>query len=366
MNAEQIDNRVARLINPTVQGLKAYKVPKTEGAIKLDAMENPFPWPETMRSDWLQRLDSAELNRYPLPGADGVKDQLRQTMGIDDAYGILFGNGSDELIQIIAMAVNGGAGGNKILAPEPGFVMYGMVAKFLGMEYVGVPLTDEFELDLEVFLGEIEQQDPALIFLAQPNNPTGNLFGEEKIRRIIEQANGLVVIDEAYLAFTDSDLLPLLDDYSNVVVMRTLSKVGLAGLRLGMLIGHPRWLGEFDKVRLPYNISVLTQISAQFALEHYDVLAEQTEQLRVNRGAVLSQLQTDAAFKGIQVWPSEANFLLIRVDDAPEVHRALKEEGVLVKLLHGAHPLLSHCLRVNVSSEAENQAFLAAFAKVLA
>ena len=361
-NQESISNRVDALIRPEVRALSAYKVQAAENLIKLDAMENPYHWPQGMVEEWLTLLQNVELNRYPSAEADELKQQLRRVMKIQDRYELVLGNGSDELIQMVAMAVAGTKRG--ILSVEPSFVMYRLISQTLGIPYTGVDLTENFELDLETVLHKIEIENPAIVFLAQPNNPTGNLFGEEKLRRVIENTSGLVVLDEAYLAFTESDLLHLLDDYDNLVIMRTLSKVGLAGLRLGILIGQPEWTEQLNKVRLPYNISVLTQVSASFALQHYDVLRQQTDMLRQHRTTLLQQL---AEFEQLKVWPSEANFVLVRVlqSSAVEVHARLKQQGVLVKLLHGAHPLVENCLRINVSTSEENAALVAALKKVL-
>jgi histidinol-phosphate aminotransferase len=255
--------------------------------------------------------------------------------------------------------------GAKLLSVEPAFVMYRMIARFVGLEYVGVPLNDEFGLDRDAMLKAVADHQPAIIFLAQPNNPTGNVFDASVVQDIIEAAEGLVVMDEAYLAFTDADALPLLDRYSNVVVMRTLSKVGLAGLRLGFLIGHPAWIGEFDKLRLPYNINVLTQASASFALEHYEVLREQTRLIRDSREALASALQ---GMYLDRVWPSQANFILVRTHEgkARAVFDAMKARNVLVKCLHGAHPALRDCLRLTVGSPDENRLMIEALAAGLA
>ncbi|AJQ96499.1 histidinol-phosphate transaminase [Gynuella sunshinyii] len=361
-NQESISNRVDALIRPEIRGLSAYKVQAAENLIKLDTMENPYHWPQGMVEEWLTILQNVELNRYPSPEAEELKQQLRRVMGVQDHYQLVLGNGSDELIQIIAMAVAGTKRG--ILAVEPSFVMYRLIAQVLGIPYAGVDLTEDFELDLEALLSKIETENPAVVFLAQPNNPTGNLFGEEKVRRVIENCSGLVVLDEAYLAFTESDLLHLLDDYDNLVIMRTLSKVGLAGLRLGVLIAQQEWSEQFNKVRLPYNISVLSQVSAVFALQHYDVLSQQTDLLRKHRSDLFKAL---TQFEQLKVWPSEANFLLIRAkqQSAAELHSQLKEHGILVKLLDGVHPLLENCLRINVSSESENAALLSALGKLL-
>jgi len=283
-------------------------------------------------------------------------------MGVDPKYRTVLGNGSDELIQIIAMAL--AEPGRTVLAPEPSFVMYKMIATFCGMEYRGVPLRDDFALDMDAMLHAIEQENPALVFLAQPNNPTGNLFELNDVSKICSVAPGLVVIDEAYLAFTDRNHLDLMDAYDNVVILRTLSKMGLAGLRLGMLFGPMAWLDEFDKVRLPYNINVLTEVSAKFALTHYDVLRAQTQEIRLNRDDLFK------ALKGLpfdQVWPSEANFILARAaqGQAKSIFEQLKEANILIKCLDGAHPLLRDCLRFTVGKSEENRLLLQALHAIM-
>jgi len=363
MSAPTLAQRVASLVRPEIRALSAYHVPPASGLLKLDAMENPYQWPAELKQQWLEILSQVGINRYPDPGAAAVKAGLRQLMGIGEQYDLLLGNGSDEIIQLLALAMT--APGRTILAPEPSFVMYRMIATFVGMEYVGVPLDAEFDLDLDAMLAAVRSHQPALIFLAQPNNPTGNLFSVAKIRAIIEAADGLVVVDEAYTAFTDADSLALLDEYPNLVIMRTLSKVGLAGLRLGLLIGHPAWLGELDKLRLPYNINVLTQASAVFALANFAVLKAQTQQLREDRGLLAAAL---AQIDGLQLWPSEANFVLVRTPAgrARAIFEGLKRDGILIKLLDGSHPALRDCLRLTVSSGSDNQRLLASLAAQLA
>ncbi|MFT6915099.1 MAG: histidinol-phosphate aminotransferase [Motiliproteus sp.] len=362
MTKQTVQRRVERLIRPDIRALSAYQVPPATGMLKLDAMENPYVWPDAIKQAWLEQLAEVEINRYPQPQAQAVKEGLRKLMGIDKEFELLLGNGSDEIIQILAMAIAGPD--SCVLAPEPSFVMYRMIATFCRIDYVGVPLDSHFDLDLAAMLTVIDDRQPALIFLSQPNNPTGNLFSIEKIRRIAEASTGLVVVDEAYTAFTDADSLHLLNDYDNVLIMRTLSKVGLAGLRLGLLVGRPEWISEMEKLRLPYNINVLTQASAVFALANFEVLRQQTEQLRAERFVLLQALQT---LPGLQVWPSEANFILVRVTDksVTETHEGLKQAGVLVKKLDGAHPSLAGCLRINVSTPQENTRLLEALAPLL-
>lgn len=354
---DRLDTHVTRWVNPTIRALKAYPVPDATGMLKLDAMENPFVWPESMQREWSELLAGTHVNRYPHPEAPEVKAGVADVFQIPEGVDLMLGNGSDELIQLIAMAVNGK--GRKIMAPEPSFVMYQMVARFLNMEYVGFSLTEQFEIDIEQTLRRIEAEDPAVIFLAQPNNPTGNLWGDEKLRRILESARGLVVIDEAYTAFTEADYLDWLTDFPNLLVMRTFSKVGLAGLRLGMLFGHQAWIEQINKCRLPYNINSLTQATAAFALKHFDVFENQTQELVRQRRQLSAQL---AELPGLTVYPSEANFILVRTapGQAEDIHARLREQNLLIKKLHGSHPSLEDCLRVNVSSAEENQQLIQA------
>lgn len=362
MTQATLQQQIEQLIRPEIRALHAYPVGDASGMIKLDAMENPYRWPDAMVAEWQQLLADVALNRYPHPKAPAVVEGLRKAMQIPAQYELLLGNGSDEIIQILAMAV--ARPGATILAPEPGFVMYKMIATFVGLNYVGVPLTADFELDGDAMLAAVREHQPALVFLAQPNNPTGNLWDEGVMHAIIEACaandrTGLVVMDEAYLPFSRRQHLHLLDEYSNVLVMRTLSKVGLAGLRLGLLIGRSEWLHELDKIRMPYNINVLTQASAAFALAHYEVLSEQCETLKQQR----TRLQDALAGSGYAVFPSEANFILARVpqgQDAHSLYEQLKQKRILIKCVDGAHPLLQQCLRFTVGSEQENSALITA------
>ncbi|MDM8567425.1 histidinol-phosphate transaminase [Candidatus Halobeggiatoa sp. HSG11] len=348
-------------IRPEIQQLTAYHVPKSGNAIKLDAMENPYSWSVAYKEAWLEILRNASLNRYPESSADEIKQQLRSVMKIPDDMSIILGNGSDELIQMLALALNDE--GRVLLAPEPSFVMYRMIANFVRMQYIGVPLqVGDFELDMFAMLEDIEIHQPALIFLAYPNNPTGNAFSTDDIEAILETANGLVVIDEAYAPFAEHTFIHYLHEYPNLLVMRTLSKLGLAGLRLGFLVGSSEWLGEIEKLRLPYNINTLTQLSTVFALQNYDVLEQQTKQIKQDRERLAIQLE---AMDGIHVWPSQANFLLFQTKNAKKVFDRLKARNVLIKCLHGSHPTLENCLRVTVGTPEENNIFLQVLEQVI-
>jgi len=356
-----MSSELLSLIRPEIRELSAYHVGDATGMIKLDAMENPYVWGEGLRQSWLEHLKCVNLNRYPHPHAPGVKAGLRGVMAIPADMEIMLGNGSDEIIQILLMAL--ARPGATVMALEPCFVMYRFVAKFAGMEYVGLPLNADFSIHEEATLAAIAVHRPAVIFLAEPNNPTGNKYDRQTVRAIIEAAPGLVVMDEAYLPFADGDAMDLLQAYPNVVVMRTLSKVGLAGLRLGLMIGRPDLLGELEKVRLPYNINILTQASTEFALAHYPVFEEQAARIREERARLSEAL---ARLPGWQVFPSEANFILARAPRgrAGEIFAGLKLGGILIKSLDGAHPLLKDCLRFTVGLPEENQAVLAVLARL--
>jgi len=348
-------DKIERWVSAPVRALTAYHVPDAAGYIKLDAMENPYTWPSTLVNEWLERVRHAQVNRYPDPEARELKRRLRRFLDLPEGISLLLGNGSDELIQIMAMALSGA--GRAILAPEPTFVMYRLIAEVLGFTFIGVPLrASDFALDVGAMCAAIDRHDPALVFLASPNNPTGNLFERLDVEKVIERAPGLVVIDEAYYPFAGETWLRDLNRYHNVVVMQTLSKAGLAGLRIGLLAGAAMWLDEFNKVRLPYNINILSQETASFILDHAQFLREQAEQICRDRELLYEQMRS---ITGLRVWPSRANFLLFRASvTARALLERMKQKGVLIKCLHGSHPLLDECLRVTVGTAGENEIFL--------
>ena len=347
---------IQRLINPAIQSMQAYHVPPSSGLIKLDAMENPYTWPEELKKQWLEELETVSINRYPDPAAVALREKIRSVMGISEELSIMLGNGSDELIQIIAMAL---AQPDRVyMAPEPGFVMYRLISQTVNAHFKPIPLnSDDFSLEMEPVLTAMNHEQPVLIFIAYPNNPTGNLFDENVVLEIIRKAPGLVVIDEAYHAFAGKSFVRYIDKFENLLVMRTLSKSGLAGLRLGYMIGSKDWLQELDKIRLPYNINSLTQKTADFILTHYQILQQQAQQICKSREVLFNVLH---GIDGIKVWPSEANFILFRVvsKNSNEIYAELKQQGILIKNMHGSHAMLENCLRVTIGTDDENALFL--------
>lgn len=347
---------IRQLIPQSVRDTSAYRVPEASGFIKLDAMENPYEWPRILKAELAERLANASLNRYPDPQATAIRPQLRQYMNIPDDLEILFGNGSDEIIALLTS--NYIATGRSVCAPDPSFVMFRVIANQYHVPFIALPLNASFDIDIEAWESMLAENNPGLIFVPQPNNPTGNLFSKLRLEKIIRQSQALFVIDEAYTAFNDVDFLEWAKQFPNVVIMRTLSKIGLAGGRLGLLIGAPEWIREFEKIRLPYNINVLTQEAVRFYLEHAEVLKKQSSDIRNERTRMVSLLCT----LGLSVWPSEANFVVVELEEgrARSIFNGLKGKGILVKCLDGSHPRLANALRLTVGQPHETDALVGA------
>ncbi|GAB2732587.1 histidinol-phosphate transaminase [Melaminivora jejuensis] len=354
-------------IRADVRAMQAYHVAPSDGLLKMDAMENPFALPPELQQALGERLGRLELNRYPGARQEDLKAALAQHAGAPAGSALILGNGSDELITLLALACAQPAHGSraKVLAPMPGFVMYPMSAQLQGLDFVGVPLTEDFALDEAAMLAAIEEHRPAITYLAYPNNPTATLWDEAVVQRIIDAAGaqgGLVVMDEAYQPFASRSWIENLrgqpERNGHVLLMRTLSKFGLAGVRLGYLIGPAALVAEIDKVRPPYNVSVLNCEAALFALEHAEVFARQAAELRTQRELLIERLR---AMPGVaRVWDSQANMVLIRVADAARTFADMRARKVLVKNVSTMHPLLAGCLRLTVGSAAENDQMLAA------
>lgn len=344
--------------------MHAYAVQDSAGLLKLDAMENPHRLPEPLQQELGRRLGALALNRYPAGRVQDLRQALKSHAGIPSGFDLMLGNGSDELIALLALALDiPGAG---ILAPVPGFVMYAMSAQLQGLRFVGVPLTADFALDLPAMLRAIAQHQPSIIYLAYPNNPTANLWDDAAMASIIEAAPGFVVIDEAYQPFAGRSFLERVTRYSHVLLMRTMSKFGLAGVRIGYLIGPDALIAELDKVRPPYNISVLNAECALFALEHSDVYAAQARDIVAQRRWLIAQL---SCLPGLRVFPSDANMILVRLpgagDSAERVFAGMRARGVLVKNVSNLHPLLANCLRLTVGLADENRTMLSALKESL-
>lgn len=339
---------IRKIVRKDVAGLRAYNAKEIPCRVKLDANESPYGFDESLRA--VRRI---KTNRYPDPEAKELKRLLSVDLGVSPEC-ILQGNGSDELIYYL-IATFGGS----VLFPVPTFSMYGIIAQALGEKRLPVPLDGDFDIDIEKTLAAIKKERPKIIFLSSPNNPTGNCYSAEKILRIIEASKGIVVVDEAYQPFSSkAGFAPMLADYERLVIMRTLSKIGLAALRLGFIIASPDIIAEVNKVRLPFNVNSLSQ-----------AVAADTMKKKVRMNDVIRKIvsERDRLFKGMSEIPavrpfsSEANFILFRVDRAAAVHSSLLEKGVLVRNLDEA---VEGCLRVTVGTPEDNNAFLKALRAV--
>ena len=347
--------RIVSTVREDVRSLAHYPVPNPAGWIKLDAMENPYPLPAELAAELGDAVSRVRINRYPDSGAERTKAALRESLRLPADVALMLGNGSDELIQILTAAVAGPGAG--VLAPDPTFVMYRRSALAAHAQYTGVALRGDFTLDLGATLAAIERTRPALVWLAYPNNPTGNLFDAADVAQIATAAPGLVAIDEAYYAFADATFVPRVLEFPNVVVVRTVSKIGMAGLRLGYVLGHPDWIAEFDKLRPPYNVNSLTQATLPLLLAHAGTFARQAAAIRAERARLAAAL---AQLPGVRVHPTQTNFVLAAVPDATAAVAALAAARILVRNLDGSHPLLAGCLRITVGTPDENDALLAA------
>lgn len=354
-------------IRADVRAMSAYHVQPAQGLLKMDTMENPFRLPAALQQALGARLGALEINRYPGERLDVLKQMLADYAGAPAGSAVLLGNGSDEIITLLALATAQPTAGGRatMLAPMPGFVMYPLSAQLQGLDFVGVNLTPDFELDLPAMQAAIAQHRPAITYIAYPNNPTATLWDEGAVQRIIDAVGaqgGIVAVDEAYQPFASRTWLTRMQAEparnAHVLLMRTLSKFGLAGVRLGYMLGQPALVAEIDKVRPPYNVSVLNCEAALFALEHADVFAAQAAELRAQRTVLIDALR---AMPGIEkVWDSEANMVLVRVADAAKAYEGMKTRKVLIKNVSTMHPLLHNCLRLTVGNAQDNATMLAA------
>jgi histidinol-phosphate aminotransferase len=339
---------IRSLVKKEIASLKAYQAKEVSCRVKLDANESPYGFEEA-----LMAVRQIRTNRYPDPEAKKLKAILAKGLGLSPEK-LLQGNGSDELIYNLITTFGG-----PVLYPVPTFSMYGIIAQALGEEKREIPLDREFDIDLGKMETAVIKNKPKLVFLSSPNNPTGNCFSSERILRLVEISKGLVVVDEAYQPFSDGKgFVPLLKDYKNLVILRTLSKVGLAALRFGYLIAHEDIIREVNKVRLPFNVNALSQAVAVEALKKKTMLKEAILAITEERNRLLPAMER---IRGVEPFPSEANFILFRVKDPKKVHAMLLNAGILVRDISDA---VAGCLRVTVSTPKDNDLFLRGLGRI--
>jgi histidinol-phosphate aminotransferase len=341
---------IRKLVRPNIRLLHAYQAEEIPCRVKLDANESPYPLSTVNRS----LLTEKKLNRYPDPQAKSLKDLIARLNKVKPDN-ILPGNGSDELIYNLIITFGG-----PVLYPVPTFSMYGIISQALGEKRIEIPLDKDFDLDLPIMLRTIRKVKPMLVFLSSPNNPTGNSFSSGRILEIIKASKGLIVIDEAYQPFSArKGYLQFLKKFKNLIVLRTLSKVGLAGLRVGFMISHPDIIREVNKVRLPFNLNSLSQETAIRGLKEKKLMKSFVRSIISERNRLFHEM---GKIKGIKPFPSNANFILFRAKNADMLNKRLQEEGVLVRNLSS---VIKGCLRVTVGTPKENTIFLKKLKKLL-
>ncbi len=350
---------IRALIREEVLAQKAYPVDNTSCRIKLDANENPLAMPEELREQFAALLASVELNRYPEAGSVKLNSRFAKALGVE-ADQVMLGNGSDELIQILYTALaRPGAG---VMIPVPTFAMYRISGLNNGFRIAEVPLDSQFDLDLAAMRERAASHPPVLTFLAYPNNPTGNCFSRERIEAILGEFPGIVVVDEAYFHFAQKTFLPLPGRRENLVILRTLSKVGLAALRVALLIGPATLVHELNKVRLPYNLNSLSQAAAGFYLDNEGAFLEQAAKIREWRDELTSAM---GILPGIRIYPTDANFVFFCCAfDADRVYRQLKERGILIRNFN-APGAMRGFMRVTVGTRDENSEFVEVLRNIL-
>jgi len=352
---------IQEMVKKNIRELKAYKPEEILCPIRMEANENPFTINSTLKERVLESISKISLNRYPDSLATDLRELISRKSGIKPEN-IIVGNGSDELIQMLIAAFCEKE--DKVLFPVPTFSMFGIIAKSFGVGTIEIPLDSEWDIDLAEIKKSYDKDLPKITFLSTPNNPTGNCFSEIKILDIIEKTSSLVVVDEAYADFCGKTFIDQLKQSKNLIILKTLSKIGMAGLRVGYLVASDEIINVLHKVRLPYNSNSLSQEAAKVILENNEIVESQVQQIIKGREFLLKELKKlQGEGGGITPFPSNANFILFKTEkDADAIHRNLTEEGVLIRNLNSEGPL-KNCLRVTVGQPEENNAFIKALKK---
>lgn len=340
-----------------VAALVAYDAPEPSAKVVLVANENPDNLPKLVLDEIVGITRTLSFNRYPDPRALALREALAEANGVG-RDNVIVGNGGDEILVQTCLAF-GGSGRTALTFP-PTFSMYAIIGASTGTEVRSVSRREDFSLDRDSALAAAADCD--LVFLSNPNNPSGTLEERETIAALAKAAKGLVVLDEAYCEFTGTTFADLIGESENVLVLRTLSKAfSMAGLRVGYALGSGEAIGQLHKVRLPYNSNAFSQAVAVCALKYRDLFDERVREIVGERDRVAALL---ADTQGVDPIPSSANFILMRVAEAELVWEKLLDAGILVRSFPGDE-LLDNYLRVTIGSRAENDRFLAALGRAL-
>ena len=355
-----MNNKINDFLRDDIDLLKEYKIVDSKNMIKLDAMENPFDLDLNFEINGLPS-GSSNLNRYPDADCINLRKKLRSKHKLENKFDIIIGNGSDELIQLICLTFLKKE--NVIMSPSPSFSMYQKISKVLGLKFEEVPLRKDFSLNVNLILEKIIKFNPAIIFLAYPNNPTGNLWSKKDIMEIIKQSNGIVVIDEAYGAFSGESFISEIGRFENLVIMKTLSKIGFAGIRVGYLLGENSLISNINKLRLPFNINSVSQKISEISIDNIEHLDSQIKEIIELKEILISKMQE---IDKIETYSSKTNFVLFRILDgsADDIFNSLVSSNILIKNMSDSAGL-ENCLRVTVGSRKENNLFIQSLKKSL-
>ena len=340
------------LVRERVKSLKPYHVENFDCEIKLHANESPFPPPDKGIPIISKLQTEIQLNRYPDPDCRKLRQTLSKRLSVPMEK-LIVGNGSDELIQFILQTFCDP--GDTLAFPDPTFAMYSIIAQGMGLKSAAYPLDENWDFEAGPFLEFVEEHNAKAVFFSYPNNPTGNCFSDKAIKKIIEQYAGIVVVDEAYCDFSGKTFIEEMEKHNNLIILKTLSKIGMAGLRLGYGIAEPEVISQFNKVRLPYNSNSISQLLAEKLLSEFPAIQKQIDVIKEERDRMLEKL---SEIEFITAYPSDSNFILFQVQkDSAQFFQALVEKGILIRNLAG-HPRLQNCLRVTVGTQEENDKFL--------
>lgn len=344
-------------VSSNIKAISSYTVPQIECSVKLDGNESPYEPDNGFKDKIENELSKVKLNRYPDPNLNLIRSKLAEIYSFPEK-GIILGNGSDEIIQMLITVFTGKSG--IVLMPKPTFSMYKLSSLAQKKEVIESKLDKNFDINFDDFKNIIFKYDPDLIFLATPNNPTGNSFSKDKIVAILESTDAIVVVDEAYFDYSKISYLDYTKEFDNLMILRTMSKIGFASIRLGMLFGNPDLVAELNKARMPYNINSLTQTILKVVLESRNLIDEKIDVVIEERKKLEIELKKIPALK---VYPSDANFFLVKVDDADFLFNELVKRDILIRNLN-SNGVLKNCVRITVGSSLENKKLLSALGSI--
>jgi len=350
--------KIDDFVREEVLGLESYKVPELSFDIKMDANENNWGLPQSIIDNIIRDIESFSFHRYPESESTFLREKLSGHVGVD-ARNIMVGTGSDELLQYIFHTFVGRE--DRIVVHSPTFSMYDFFNRLSGGVTVEVESDEGFSIDHESIISAVKQNKAKLAFICNPNNPTGIVLSPEKIRRIVEETGAIVVVDEAYWEFYGQTVIDWIYKYENLIVLRTFSKImALAGLRIGYLAAGDKIMEYLNRVKIPYNVSSFSQFAAYRVLEEEKIIKEWMPIFRETRKNFLEQL---ASISGVTVFPTQANFVLIQIQDAQIIWNKLVGKGILVRKYGEGR--LKNCLRITIGQPQENKAFCEQLRKCL-